>query len=300
VLCERYSKLNTFAVPYETLLGEKLADYFTEREKWQQQQRDGEILFLKHVFERWSATASNDPDALDQDGKERFEFEILRQHIAASVANRGREMPSFLKNYDDVYVRRGYYTAGRFSSTSEIDEGFQRDGRDFLESAIYNDNLFSIYPKGLRATFHRLVEDNPQSYDHPHPGFSRIWDHKATELFNKDPTRYPDPNSIYRDEVELQAPVEVELQAPIETDQQTELLRRLDRIEVIATGCSMILIAGAALWAAWGMEILATKMVEEKFPGQGVGGLAGPAAFIVTLIAVWLVGSHVLFRKTLR
>ena len=293
ILCERYANLTKFFAPFETLLKEPLADYFSERERWQEQQNEGQLLFLKHVFEIWSSRASDDPKALDSEGKEIYYFQILRQGVAAAVANGGTEVRNFIKNHDDVYVRRGYYTAGRFTNATEINDTLQKDGRDFLEAAIYNKNLYPIYPKGLRVAFLQSVEDNPQSYDYPHPGFLRIWNHKATELFKEDPNRYPDPNSLDPDEPEPAA-------VQHEKEQQSELWRRLDRIEVIATGCALILIAGVALWAARGMEAAGRAWADSYFVGQGVGDLAGTLGFIATLIVVWQVASYVLFKKSRR
>jgi hypothetical protein len=165
VVCERYSKLNTFAASYETLPDEKIVDFFTEREKWQQQHTDGEILFLSRIFERWTAVASQDANARDNEGNETHEFQALRQDVSAAVANRGKEITSFIKGHDDVHVRRGYYRAGRFANAAELQAGFEKDGKDFLEAAIYNENLYATYPKGIRTAFRMLVEDNPRYED---------------------------------------------------------------------------------------------------------------------------------------
>ncbi len=194
ILAERYSKLTTFVAPHETLLDEKLPDIFTEREKWQQQQKDGEILFLRRVFERWTAAASHDPNARDNEGNEAHEFQTLRQNVAAGVANRGAHIQNFIKGYEDVYVRRGYYRASRFSNAAELEAAFKKDGKDLLEAAIYNENLYRVYPKGIRATFRHMVEDNPRFESYPMPSYTSIWDYQATELFKRDPAHYADPN----------------------------------------------------------------------------------------------------------
>jgi hypothetical protein len=194
ILCERFSKLNTFIAPYESLLEEEAANILTDREKWNQQQREGNILFLRHVFERWTASASADPNARDKDGNEAHEFQTLRQDVAAAVANRGGEIQNFIKDHSDVYVRRGYYRGGRFNNAAELRTAFEKDGKDFLEAAIYNENLYASYPKGVRPAFRGLVEENPRYEDYPVPSFTRIWDHQATQLFKRDPVRHPDPN----------------------------------------------------------------------------------------------------------
>jgi hypothetical protein len=198
-LCERYSKLNTFVVDYEALLDEKRADFFVEREKWQKQQREGEVLFLCRVFERWSAAASDDPNARDKGGDEPNEFQMLRKDIAAAVADRGGELQNFLKNHEDVYVRRGYYRAGRFRDAVELQASFEKDGKNFLEAAVYNENLYASSPKGLRTAFRHLVKNNPHDEDFPVPSFTsptRVWDHQASQLFERDPARFPDPNTV--------------------------------------------------------------------------------------------------------
>src|SRR5262249_41070539 len=102
------------------------------------------------------------------------------------------EITSFVKNHDDVHV------SGRFTNAAEVQAGFDKDGKDFLEAAIYNENLYATYPKGIRTAFRMLVADNPRYEDYPVPSFTRIWDHQATQLFKRDPSRYPDPN-IFED-----------------------------------------------------------------------------------------------------
>jgi hypothetical protein len=198
-LCERYSKLNTFVVDYEALLDEKRADFFVEREKWQKQQREGEVLFLRRVFERWSAAASDDPNAWDKDGDEANGFQRLRQDVAAAVADRGGDIQNFLKNHEDVYVRLGYYRAGRFPNAVELQASFEKDGKNFLEAAVYNENLYASSPKGLRTAFRHLVKNHPHDEDFPVPSFTsptRVWDHQASQLFERDPARFPDPNTV--------------------------------------------------------------------------------------------------------
>ncbi len=289
VFAERYSKLTTFVAPYETLLDEKLADIFTEREKWQQQQRDGEILFLRRVFERWTAAASDDPNARDKEGNEAHEFQTLRQDVAAAAAGRGGEIQNFIKNHEDVYVRRGYYRAGRFSNVTELETAFQKDGKDFLESAIYNENLYAAYPKDVRAAFRQLVEDNPRFESYPVPSFPRIWDYQATELFKREPVRYPDPNVFDEQQGEQHVPKA--------TEQRSELLSRLDRIETIVGGCALILIAGMAIWLAWQVQRAVASLTESHFAGQGLGDAVGGVAFLITLLAVWQGASYILLRK---
>lgn len=291
VLCERYSKLNTFAASYETLLDEKLADIFTEREKWQHQHKDGEILFLRRAFERWTAAASPDSNARDKEGKEAYEFQTLRQDVAAAVANHGKEITSFIKGHDDVHVRRGYYRAGRFVNAVEVQAGFVKDGKDFLEAAIYNENLYATYPNGVRAAFQMLVADNPRYEDYPVPSFTRIWNHQATQFFKRDPARYPDPNAFEsRDDDDPDVPKPVE--------ERTDILSRLDRIEAVVAGCGMILIAAVSFLMAWGAQKFATSLVEAHFPG--LGDVAGGIAFIVALLLVWHWANVVLFKKRLR
>ena len=72
------------------------------------------------VFERWAVAASDDPNARDKDGDEANEFQALRQDVAAAVADRSNDIQNFLKNHEDVYVRRGYYRAGRFPDAVEL------------------------------------------------------------------------------------------------------------------------------------------------------------------------------------
>lgn len=202
LLCERYSKLNTFIAPYESLSDQEPATVVTDRERRQRQQREGEIVFLRRVFERWMASTSDNPNARDKDGNEAHEFQTLRQDVAAGVANRGIEIQSFVKHHEDVYVRRGYYRGGRFRNPVELLAAFEKDGKDFMEAAIYNDNLYRGDPKTIRTAFHQLVKDNPRYDEYPTPSFPSIWNYRAVELFKREPTQYPDPN-IFEDDTSL-------------------------------------------------------------------------------------------------
>jgi hypothetical protein len=222
LLCERYSKLNTFIAPYESLLDEEPSSMVTDRERWQRHQPEGEIVFLRRVFERWMASTSDDPNARDKDGNEAHEFQTLRQDVAAAVANRDYEIQSFVKHHEDVYVRRGYYRGGRFPSPVELLAAFEKDGKNFLEAAIHNDNLYRGYPKTIRTAFHQLVKYNPRYEEYPTPSFPSIWNYRAAELFKREPTHYPDPN-IFEDDTS--SPETFEITGP-----RQEFLHRVTRV----------------------------------------------------------------------
>jgi hypothetical protein len=70
LICDQFGKIGEFAAPYETLLKEQATNPVEDREKWQKQHRQGELLFLKHVLHKWSAEASDDPKARDDNGEE--------------------------------------------------------------------------------------------------------------------------------------------------------------------------------------------------------------------------------------
>jgi hypothetical protein len=63
LICDQFAKIGEFAAPYETLLEGGVTNPIEDREKWQKQHREGELLFLKHVLHKWSADASGDPKA---------------------------------------------------------------------------------------------------------------------------------------------------------------------------------------------------------------------------------------------
>jgi hypothetical protein len=195
LICDQFAKLGEFAVPYETLLKEEETAHPNEdREKWQKQHREGELLFLKLVLHKWSADASDDPKAREDNGEEDFIFRLLRENIAAAVPTLQSELQEFLKNHPDVCARRGYYRHVRVRNPDEITRLFEIDGKHFIESAVYNDNLYAIQPKGVRTTFKQLVQSGAKDLTfEDHQMLRAQWDHRATHLFSKHPARFPDP-----------------------------------------------------------------------------------------------------------
>jgi hypothetical protein len=130
----------------------------------------------------------------DKPREEDFHFRLLRENIAAAVPTFQTELQEFLKNSPDVCVRRGYYRNLSVNTSDDITRLFERDGKHFIEAAVYNDNLYSIQPKGVRATFKQLVQSGAKDLTfEDHQMLRARWDHRATYLYGKQPGRFPDP-----------------------------------------------------------------------------------------------------------
>ncbi len=174
LICESFNKLACFRVP-----------------SWG---RD-ELMFLEHILNRWSADASDDTDARSSDGEERSEFQILRKNIAKAIPAYPQTLRNFLRDHKDLDVRRGFYESERVVNPADLQTYFNKDGQEFLGSAVYNEHLYAAHPDGIRTAFRRLIENHPiYEADYPRPSFPRIWDHWAKKLFKEDPTLYPDPD----------------------------------------------------------------------------------------------------------
>jgi hypothetical protein len=125
--------------------------------KLPQKIENGELISLKRLLDRWSGANMNDQDAFDSKGKEDFSLRLLREAIASKLSTYNSDLMGFIKNHDDIHVRRGYYKIFRCSKPEELKTYFKKDANDFLEPALTNRNLYSSYPKGIATVFYGLV-----------------------------------------------------------------------------------------------------------------------------------------------
>lgn len=92
-----------------------------------------------------------------------------------------------LKESDDVALRKGYYTYHEYCSAEEVIEDFERDGKHFLDCAIFNESIFRN--TDVRSTFRKCSWEAPDEHsrlDYPNFYNSReeYWKLKHPEWFN--------------------------------------------------------------------------------------------------------------------
>lgn len=184
----------------------------------------GNLPFLQQVFARWSAQASNDPRAIQSDGKESRALAALRENVAAAVPTFKADLQAYLESNPDLAVRRGYYRSFEPRDVAVLSTYWGRDGKEFLEGAVYNSNLYRSWPKGVRAELKRLINHSDEDQTNPVPFEERqflraAWHGRATALAKQDRSRYADPDE--EDEVSPEATL---------TDKLSAIQGQIDRL----------------------------------------------------------------------
>lgn len=130
----------------------------TETGKGERDFAKDKLQFFSEVLNKWSAKASKDEDAIYRDGEEAFYFRLLREEVAAGALTYDSGLLRFLENHEDVYVRRGYYRIFTPRKATELEGYFSRDGKNFLEAALYNKHLYEAKPHEVRDKFHEIIQ----------------------------------------------------------------------------------------------------------------------------------------------
>jgi len=129
---------------------------------------------LGSLSERLVAYGSYDMKALDvvdrwcsNDKEEDEMFSYVRTALVKIVRHYGDEFKE-LKKHEDLAIRKGYYANLRRTEPDDVYDGFDRDGKEFLKSAIYNDSFFTN--KETRSALKQAcwdTEDEHSSMDYP-------------------------------------------------------------------------------------------------------------------------------------
>lgn len=86
-----------------------------------------------NVMERWKSK--------DADDKEYNPYTYARAGLVKIIRNYSEEFKE-LKNSEDLAMRQGYYSYLDWAKPSDVTEGFEKDGKDFLDCAIYNNSFY--------------------------------------------------------------------------------------------------------------------------------------------------------------
>ena len=87
--------------------------------------------FFQRVFSKWKS---------DNPKLERY-FGELRMWMGAYVP-KSRELHKWMSNHEDKYIRFGHYYSFDTDDPSELEKYYSQDGRDFIQIANSNNNLF--------------------------------------------------------------------------------------------------------------------------------------------------------------
>jgi hypothetical protein len=87
--------------------------------------------YFQRIFSRWK---SDDPDLEKH-------FGDLRMWIGACVPST-MKLHKWMSDHEDKYIRFGHYYSFATNDPSELENYYSRDGRDFIQIANGNNNLF--------------------------------------------------------------------------------------------------------------------------------------------------------------
>ncbi|MED5530691.1 MAG: hypothetical protein VYA99_10100 [Pseudomonadota bacterium] len=124
------------------------------------------------VVERWRSTDDEDDKA----------FSLVRTALVKIVGSYSDEF-KLLKNHKDFALRKGYYANLKWAKPSDVSDGFNKDGKEFLDSAIYNDTFFSN--EETRSALRQACWDAPDEFgrmDYPN-----LFNSRAEYLCSKHP-----------------------------------------------------------------------------------------------------------------
>lgn len=108
----------------------------------------GDEEFFKNVFTRWVSESED----LKQS------FKDFRMWIGACAPSNLTELHDWMAAHEDQAIRIGHYYSFRCSDVNELDTSYEKDGQDFIDAALRNDNLYK--DQKVREHFRELVERN--------------------------------------------------------------------------------------------------------------------------------------------
>lgn len=69
-------------------------------------------------------------------------FEMARSYLANLIPSYSAEFKE-LKNSDDIALRKAYYRNLQHLKPKDVEDGFERDGKEFIDAALNNQHMFS-------------------------------------------------------------------------------------------------------------------------------------------------------------
>lgn len=149
---------------------------------------------LSYLADRLVPEGPYDMKALDvidrwrsNDEKEDDSYSYVRTALVKIIGDYSDEFKE-LKNHDDLAIRKGYYANLRWAKPSDVSDGFDKDGKYFLESAIYNDSFFRN--EETRSALKQACWDAPD--EHSTMDYLNYFNSRAEYLSAKHPEWFKD------------------------------------------------------------------------------------------------------------
>lgn len=149
---------------------------------------------LSYLSDRLVPEGLYDMKALDvidhwrsDDEKDDEDYSYVRTALVKIIGNYSDEFKE-LKNHDDLAIRKGYYANLRCAKPIDVSEGFDKDGKEFLDSAIYNDSFFTN--EEIRNALKQACWDAPD--EHSHMDYPNYFNSREEYLSGKHPEWFKD------------------------------------------------------------------------------------------------------------
>lgn len=113
------------------------------------------------VIERWRS----------EDEKEEESYSYVRMALVRLLGDYSDDFKG-LKEHDDLALRKGYYSFKKSVTAQDVKDGFEKDGKDYLDAAIYNDAIFQN--EEARYALSRACWDAPDEHSNmDYPNYFR-------------------------------------------------------------------------------------------------------------------------------
>ena len=116
------------------------------------------------VIDRWRSDDEKDDET----------YSYVRTALVKIIGDYSDEFKE-LKSHDDLAIRKGYYANLRRVKPDDVYDGFDKDGKEFLDSAIYNDSFFTS--EETRSALQQACWNAPDEHsrlDYPNYFNSRV------------------------------------------------------------------------------------------------------------------------------
>lgn len=158
LLCNEISSLGRWVIPPE-----EFQDYLDpepdDKRIWMAWYEERELLALRKMLEKWIFKRADSDEKNDGNADwKNATYYTLRSAIASLVPLSKLKLRNYIRKHSDEAIRSGYYKTQNYNSTEEIRADFDKDGSDFLFSAVQNKCLYLRSKLVIGEYFDRLID----------------------------------------------------------------------------------------------------------------------------------------------
>ncbi|WP_269621310.1 hypothetical protein [Zhongshania sp. BJYM1] len=132
---------------------------------------------VSNVIERWRSG----------DEEEEEYYTSVRTALVKIIGNYTNQFKG-LKSHQDLALRQGYYSNQRSPKPADVEDGFDNDGSNFLEAALYNDAFYAS--EEVRGALRKACWDAPDK--HSMMDYPNLFNAQVERLVSKYPGWFRD------------------------------------------------------------------------------------------------------------